>query len=419
VDRRPRDGRHQCRKLALRPVCYQREIFPTIKDNFRNGYLWDDDVYAESFFGHPYQGSQFYNSARSLGLNTWESLPYPLVGYFIWGFFFENDQPSWNDQIFDVLGGLNLGELEFRLSSQILDDTATGGNRVFREIMALLVNPVRGFNRIVYGDVSRTSSINRQDREPLHGNMTLGGKLVSDSGDLSRLHFVPALAVDLVYGADSSGIVTGHPFDLIFFNGEFNYSHFRSRTYETLSTYGPWYAWSWDGKSGQSYAVGLFQHYDFLNNEAFQMGGTSTTLGFVSVLPLGGGFALTSSLQAGGLLLGGVRNDFLKISDRDYDYGQGFTGKLDAWLSHPSLGTISLHFSHFLSWGFSGREPTPFDKSHDIVTLFTAQYVVPIGAAWAVSLDYGRYALRQSFEGGPQNVARDSSRVGAALAWHF
>ncbi len=397
---------------------YSHITWTSIKDNFRGGYLWDNDVYAESFFGHPYQGSQFYNAARSLGLNTWESLPFPAVGYFIWGFFFENDQPSWNDQLFDVVGGLNLGELEFRLSSQILDDSATGGERVWREALALLIDPIRGFNRIVYGDMSRVSSINRQMREPLHGNIGLGGMLVSDSSNLSHLHFVPGLTFDMLYGADSSGIVTGHPFDLIVFNGGIQYSHFQSRAYATLSTYGAWYAKSWDGKSGQSYAVGLFQHYDFLNNEAFNMGGTSTTLGFVSVLPLGGRFELKSSLQAGGLLLGGVRNDFIKEEDRDYDYGLGFTGKADAWLSHPSLGTLSLHFSHFRSWGFSGRTPTAFDKSRDIVTLFTAEYAVPISGAWAVGLSYGRFALRQSFENGP-HVVKDSSRVGASLAWQF
>ena len=390
----------------------------TIKSNFQNGYAWDNDKYGESFFGHPYQGSQFYNAARSLGLNTWESLPYPAVGYFIWGFVFENDRPSWNDQVFDVLGGLNLGELEHRLSSQVLDDTATGGERFWREALALLIDPIRGFNRLVYGDAFRTSSINRQEREPVHGSLNLGGSLVSDSWNLSHVRFNPGLSVDLLYGVDSSGIVTGHPFDLIAFNGEVRYSDFHSKGFVTLSTYGPWYAKSWDGASGASYALGLFQHFDLINNEAFQMGGTSTTLGFVSVLPLGGGFELKSSLQAGGLLLGGVRNSFLMVADRDYDYGLGFTGKVDAWLSHPSLGTLSLHFDHIRSWGFAGRTPTAFDKSRDIMTLFTARYTVPIASAWAISLDYGRFALRQSFQGGP-HVIKDSSRAGLALAWSF
>ena len=391
----------------------------SIKDNFRGGWTWDDDKYGESFFGHPYQGSQFYNSARSLGLNTWESLPYPAIGYFIWGFFFENDQPSINDQILDVLGGVNLGELEFRLSSQVLDDSATGGNRVWREVVAFLLNPIRGFNRVLYGDAFRTSAMNLQAREPIHGSLSFGGSLVSDSWNLSQLHFSPGVSIDLLYGADSSGIVTGHPFDLIVFNGDLRYSHFHSRGFEALSMYGPWYAKSWGGSTGQSYALGVFQHYDMINNEAFNMGGTSTTLGFISVLPLGGGFELKSSIQAGALLLGGVRNDFLMIGDRDYDYGMGFTGKVDAWLSHSSLGTLSLHFAHIRSWGFTGRTPTEFDESRDVVTLLTARYTVPIASAWAVSLDYGRFALRQSFQGGPQNIVKDSSRVGAGLAWRF
>lgn len=390
----------------------------TMKYNLQHGFVWDDDAYSESFIGHPYQGSQFFNTARSLGLNFWESIPYTTAGYLMWGFFLENDQPSYNDTVITTLGGINLGELEYRLSSQVLDDSATGGARIGREILAFLIDPLRGLNRLIYGDMFRMNDINQQKRESLQGNLTFSAMLVSDSKTLSHVHFSPGLTFDMVYGLDSSDIVTDHPFDLIFFTGEFRYSGAQSRGYFNLSTYGQWYAKEWDGKSGQHFALGLFQHYDFLNNEAFQTGGTSTTLGFVSVLPLGRGAELRFSIQAGGLLLSGTRTDYILVDLRDYDYSWGFTGKVDVWLIHPTLGTINLHFKHFQSWSIEAAEPAEADENQDIIDYFSAQYSYPITDTWAICLDFSRFALRQHFEGHPEGH-RDSSRIGLAVGYHF
>ncbi len=388
-----------------------------IKHNFTEWYCWDDDAFGESFAGHPFQGSQFYNSARSLGLSVWESIPYPALGYFMWGFFLENDLPSWNDQIFDIVGGINLGEVEYRLSSQVLDDSATGAERTGREILAFFLDPIREFNRIIYGDAFRTSSINRQKREPLHGNISLGGMLVSNGAKLSGLHFSPALTFDMVYGFDSSDIVVDHPFDMLVFYGDIRYSHFQSRGYFTYSTYGPWWAREWEGASGQRFSLGLFQHMDYLNNEAFEMGGMSTTAGFLSVFPLGGGSDLKFSIQAGGLF-GGVRNSYVLVGDRNYDYCLGFTGKADVWFTYAPLGVISLHFTHFRAKGIEAAATTEADEGNDILTLFTAQYAFPLTEALGLTLEYGRFARRQHFEGHPETI-QDSSRVGASLNLHF
>lgn len=402
----------------VRNVDYSHISWDTIKYNFQHGFIWDNDNYGTGFAGHPYHGSQYYNAARSLGLNVWESIPYAAAGYLMWGFIFENDQPSWNDTITTTLGGVSLGEIEYRLSSQVLDDSATGGSRVGREILAFLIDPIRGLNRLIYGDSFRTSAMNAEKREPLHGDLTLSGMLVSDAGNLSQLHFSPGLMFDMVYGMDASGINVDHPFDLIVFNGDVRYSHFQSRGYLTLSTYGPWVAKEWEDKSGDKFVLGLFQHYDYLNNEALAMGGTSTTLGFVSLVPLGQGIELKSSIQAGGLLIGGIRNDYVQIEDRNYNYGVGFTGKADVWLTHPAWGSLNLHFSHFRSWSINAAVPDPADKSRDVLTLFNAEYSFPVTNCWTIAIDYGRFALRQHFDGHPETI-RDSSRVGAAVGWHF
>lgn len=395
---------------------YSRISWTTIQNNFTHGFIWCPDYFPTSFFGHPYHGSQYFNAARSLGLGFWESIPYSLGGYLMWGFFMENDFPSINDTIMTTLGGVSLGELEYRISSQVLDDSATGGNRVGREILAMLIDPIRGLNRLIYGDMFRISSTNRQLREPFQGSMTLGGMMVSDSSNLTNLHFSPGLSYDMIYGMDSTDIVSGHPFDLIFFNGEIRFA--QKKAYFGLSTYAPWYAKEWDGSAGQKYILGLFQHYDYVNNEIMNLGATSTALGFVSLLPLGRGATFKASVQAGAMLMSGVKNDYVRVESRDYNYGLGAMAKVEAWLSHPSLGTLSFHLSHFRFFTIEASANVKADVSRDGLTLLNTQYSLPLSDDLGICLDFGLAARRQHFEGHP-SASGDLSRVGAALQWYF
>ena len=67
--------------------------------------------------------------------------------------------------------GAFLGEIFYRLSSNILDDRTTGGNRVVREIAAGLIDPVRGLNRLLQGKTFRHTTTEVYEKEPL--NITL------------------------------------------------------------------------------------------------------------------------------------------------------------------------------------------------------------------------------------------------------
>jgi len=45
------------------------------KDNIETGFVWDWNSFGTNFFTHPYHGSTYFNSARSLGM-TIESRPH-------------------------------------------------------------------------------------------------------------------------------------------------------------------------------------------------------------------------------------------------------------------------------------------------------------------------------------------------------
>ena len=134
---------------------YAQITWSSIKNNFKTGFLWDNDKFNTNLFFHPYQGGLYYNCARSNGLNFWESAPYALFGSSIWELFLELQPPSTNDIISTTLGGMAMGEVSHRLSSLVLNGQARGWKRFGHEAIGLIINPVRGVNRLITGEAWR------------------------------------------------------------------------------------------------------------------------------------------------------------------------------------------------------------------------------------------------------------------------
>ncbi len=99
----------------------------------------------------------YFNSARTNGYNFWQSAPWSFVGSLTWELFGEVWAPAPNDLANTTLGGITLGEMLYRVSSLTLKNEATGFERVVREVTAGLLNPVRGFNRVVRGEAWKVS----------------------------------------------------------------------------------------------------------------------------------------------------------------------------------------------------------------------------------------------------------------------
>ena len=395
---------------------YSHISWKSWKNNIKNGWIWCPDTLGTSFFGHPYHGSQFFNSARSLGMNFWESIPFAVGGYLMWGYFMENDQPSKNDLIMTSLAGASLGEVEYRLSSHLQDDTATGGGRTWREILAFVIDPVHGFNRLIYGDTGRVSSTNRETSEALQGNLSFGGSMISKTGGLSGMKFSPGVSYDITFGAGSSEIYSQKPFDLFFLNGEIRYG--QKQAFISLNTCGL----LWGKEVGSSdrckSVIGIFQNYDYFNCETIHLGGLSFSGGLVSLFPLGGGCELTTSLQLGFVPLGGVKNPYVLVGDRDYGYDWGGMGKAEVWIRHPTIGTLAVRCGRFQLYTINGAVPAEADEGHDFWTYIKADYTLPLAQNLGLRVEYGLYDLHQEFNGHLPVVSK-LSRVGAALDVRF
>ncbi len=133
--------------------------------NISYGWEYDGDAFLTNYFAHPYHGSLFYNVGRSNGYSFWESTVWAAAGSGLWEYFGETFRPAFNDWINTTVNGITLGEVLHRLSIVVTDNTATGSRRVWLEIGGALINPVRGFNRLINGQTARVYS-NPEVRKP-------------------------------------------------------------------------------------------------------------------------------------------------------------------------------------------------------------------------------------------------------------
>ncbi|MBQ8774024.1 MAG: DUF3943 domain-containing protein, partial [Muribaculaceae bacterium] len=120
----------------------------TMMENFRTGFIWDNDNMGNNMFLHPYHGSLYHNAARSNGFNYWQSGALAFGGSMMWEFLMECEYPSTNDIIATPIGGMALGEVLYRASDIILDDRTSGWERFGREAAAMVISPMRGLTRI-------------------------------------------------------------------------------------------------------------------------------------------------------------------------------------------------------------------------------------------------------------------------------
>jgi hypothetical protein len=95
--------------------------------NMEQGWVWDLDDFTVNQIGHPYQGNNYFNAARSNGLSFWESGAITAFGSGTWEYFGETNHASLNDLINTTLGGIALGEMFHRMAWLVRDTRATGG----------------------------------------------------------------------------------------------------------------------------------------------------------------------------------------------------------------------------------------------------------------------------------------------------
>ena len=330
--------------------------------NMENGWVWDLDDFVVNQIGHPYQGSNYYNSGRANGLSFYESSAIAAFGSATWEFYGETNKPSLNDFINTTLGGIAWGEVLHRAAWLVRDTKKTGTGRLWSELGATILDPVTGYNRFRTGDASRVAE-KPADMVP----SALGA--VASAGVLWRgtehepfeAAGKPFFEADLLYGDPLHGR-SRDPYDAFLMQLRFGGGGPLSEAKLVGRLIGQ------PLRNGQ-FQFSIAQAYDYQNNDAYSFGAQSFLgmLGFAH--PLSSRLSLSMVGTAGLTVLGAIDSLPLGVDEvpvdepegtggqgvsegpRYYDYGPGgnFSGRISLTGSRGMLATIFYEGRHIYS----------------------------------------------------------------------
>ena len=274
-----------------------------------------------------------------------------MGGSYMWKIFGEKGTPEREDPINTTSTGIFLGEILYRLSSNVLDDRTRGGNRVFREIAAALLDPVRGFNRLVQGKTFRRTNKEVYEKEPVNISIYAGMRKVNDitydafgNGPYSGM-----INAQLDYG-NPFEIRTRKPYDFFKFRVDINFNVGR-KWLDNVNGYG--ILFGKNIKLGKMpLLIGGFQYYDYWDNKTFELGTLGFGGGVVSMLPLSKTSNLYSSIHLAVVPFAGSSRragpDMSQV--RDYNYGSGFEARFESTINLNKYATATMIYYFYAIW---------------------------------------------------------------------
>ncbi|WP_299754877.1 DUF3943 domain-containing protein [uncultured Pontibacter sp.] len=368
----------------------------TWKKNLRSEPEWDTDNFGINFIGHPYQGTLYFNAARSQGYTYWQSLPFAVAGSLTWEYFGENTLPSYNDLIYTPINGAALGEVLFRVSSFILDDRTQGRERVIREVAAGIVNPVRGLNRLLQGKSFEVTDGSDYEQEPFNVTLFAGIHRLNDQqNDVFGEGGTNAmLNIQLDYGNPFDSTNHKKPFDFFRLRTEFSVgSDTLGSKINNVTGYG-----ILTGRNMQlgkiSLLTGIFQYYDYWNTRNFELGALGFGGGVFSMLEIKDRINLYTNAHLGVILLAGnsTRSAPEAQGLRNYTYANGLQSKLESTLTLGERATVAFIYYHFWLNTFEGL------KGSNSIGILRPRLTVKLFKNVSLGYEHFGYTTKRRFE---------------------
>ncbi len=397
--------------------------------NIEAGFQWDDNTFMYNQIAHPYHGAAFYNSFRNHGfpfwaggLRFWESAVfYTFLGSLAWECCGESQLMSTNDLITTTMGGAALGEITYRTSSWILDDTATGFDRLWRELTAGILNPPRLFDRLLtrhLTPINVTRGPKLDEEQPTQSDLiaAVGWRSQGKEEDRQKGVFLEMgwrwgnlLALD--------DTIKHKPFALFSVASEINLGG-QGPLVGRAQIEGSLYFWDVDGPAATDgdtpsvqpedtsqepsvHKLLVVHNLDYFHNQAFRFGAQSVGLslfssfqrgGFLWRSQLGGDMAVLAAVESEEAHRAGIVGYQEREREYDFTMGPGVRGKLGVALvrdqgAHRRL--LDLSYQYHRLFTLSGSNDDYWDSWHDVHALGARLKLLPSPlGAWGLDFDF-------------------------------
>ena len=324
----------------------------SVKENFKKGFIWDNDFMGTNMFLHPYHGSLHYNAGRSNGFNYWQSGLLALGGSAMWELFMECEYPSTNDVIATPIGGMAIGEVLFRSSDLILDDRKTGNSRFGLELAGFVVSPIRGLTRIFNGDAWRKRSTSgKQFGVPKASvEVSMGIRALELEDPIIDKGLGIATNINIEYG-DRFNDDAEKPYDYFSFRINLN-GHGSQPILSQLNIEGRIRSSTLIDNKTDFLNLGIYQHFVFYDSDTISNKSdrvpykictpASFGLGLIHKSKRFSNWSFDSYFHFNGILLGGSLSDHYVVEDRNYNLASGFSWTSGASIAYKDIIGVSL-----------------------------------------------------------------------------
>ena len=359
----------------------------TIKNNLKYGFVWDQDGYLINQFWHPYHGSNYYNSARSNGLSFWESATYAFGGSLTWEYFMENERPSYNDIVNTPVTGIILGEISFRVSNLIIDESTTGLERVARELTSTLIDPMQGFNRLLRGDMWKDGAPNFGSKFDIIVSSGVHNVFIDNKMNNSKSYFT--LRADLIYGNEFTVADHKKPFDYFSLRTEFNIANDDNIVGVFASGV------LWDNKlklfENSKNIIGIYKEVDIHINTVYKLSATSVTGQIINTIPISSNTSMQNYFGLSAILMGGTNSQYSIEYGKDYNIGPGASAKIGAKVKFENLGELYSNYKRYWIHTLSGADSEEFVGLFNIGLSYNLFDNTSLGLDYLLYERYGEY----------------------------
>jgi len=324
-------------------------------DNIKYGFTWDSDGFAMNQFYHPYHGASYFNAARSNGLSFWESIPYAFGGSLMWEYFMEIERPSYNDLLNTTISGITLGEITYRVSNLIIDESATGFERALREVSALILAPMHAFNRLLKGKPWKMGA--KPKRKKYIVDLSIGSNTLFINRDFQNDYLYLLLKFDMHYGGKFKTGSHRKPFEYFRVHSEVSFTE--GNNIIGISASGVLWDKSFYAFNSKNNVAGLYKEFDLLFNSIYKFSASSLTGEISNLTKLSSNSQIQNSVGLALVLIGSSNSKYSVEVGRDYNLGPGLGFRFfsdfrlaDSWLFFFKYKQFWIHVLN----GIEGEE---------------------------------------------------------------
>ena len=388
--------------------------------NIHHGLTWDDNQFRTNQYIHPFNGACYFNAARANGISFWPSYGSSLLGAAVWEYAGETHPPSFNDMISTGIGGAALGETLYRFSSMILDNQATGKSRFFHEAGGFLVDPIRGFNRILSGQAWKVASNPEDDMDRRPNNSyhdTAIGWRRSGNGSWPSLEHDYTDYMWLRYQHEHGNVFDNSrrkPWD--YFDADVQFAADEKNPLIRFNIAGNWWTTSVGSDSGtRRHMVAFSQHFEYENTNAYEYGGQSIGPTFFSQWGSWRSFALDTRMDILATILGAVDSDYSDLAIvaeqeriREYDYGPGAGARFDLNVKCHGAPLLTagyrLHFLSVRNGSIYEGDLGGLNAKHWLHGVDVRLDSPPVRWGWGIGTEYKSFTRQSHYQATPAGV---------------